>query len=109
MLSYARLAAASLLTVVLVACGGTDSTSTDTRAETVAGLEGSSTTGQTLYSAQCAACHGASGGGGTAPALGGADELESIEAMLSGPDDMPTFTALTDQQLADIAAFVAAL
>jgi mono/diheme cytochrome c family protein len=109
MLSYSRLVVASFLAAALVACGGTDSTTASTRADTVAGLEGSSTTGQTLFSAQCAACHGASGGGGTAPAVAGVDALEAIEAMLAGPEDMPVYTALTDQQLADIAAFVAAM
>ncbi len=69
--------------------------------------------GQQLYTANCAACHGAGGAGGTvgrdvAPGLGLADPTTVAEAVVSGPGPMPVF-AFTQDQLNALAAYVEAL
>lgn len=75
----------------------------------VSSLTGDTTSGSTLFTSNCASCHGANATGGSGPNLVGQDETTVIEAVLSGPDEMPAFTALTDQQIADITAFVVQL
>jgi ubiquinol-cytochrome c reductase cytochrome c subunit len=69
--------------------------------------------GQELYTANCAACHGAGGAGGTvgtdvAPALDQADPRTVGEAVVSGPGPMPRFL-FSQQQLDDLAAYVQGL
>jgi ubiquinol-cytochrome c reductase cytochrome c subunit len=69
--------------------------------------------GQRLYTANCAACHGAGGAGGTvgrsvAPALDQADATTVGEAVVTGPDPMPVFS-FSQQQLDNLAAYVIAL
>jgi len=67
--------------------------------------------GRQLYLANCAACHGATGAGGTvgggfvAPPLDRADSRTVGEATIVGPGPMPAF-AFDQQQLDDLAAYV---
>lgn len=76
--------------------------------------EGDPASGQALYAANCAACHGATGQGGVAgggawtPAIVGYEEVVIAEAVRVGPFEMPAFSAeqINDQGLADIAAFL---
>ncbi len=57
--------------------------------------------GRTLFAANCAACHGASGDGGSlgyglnAPALHDASETQIAEAIRIGPGTMPAFDSTT--------------
>ncbi len=68
--------------------------------------------GQELFVANCAACHGATGSGGAvgagalAPSLSVADPVEIAEAMLTGPGQMPVFTAIESEDIQDIVAYV---
>lgn len=69
--------------------------------------------GQQLYTANCAACHGAGGAGGTvgrdvAPGLDQADPTTVGEAVVTGPGPMPLF-AFSQQQLDSLAAYVVSL
>ncbi len=69
--------------------------------------------GQRLYAANCAACHGAGGSGGTvgnavAPSLDQADALTVAEAVLTGPIPMPRFV-FSQTELNNLAAYVLAL
>ncbi|HEY3522881.1 MAG TPA: cytochrome c [Candidatus Limnocylindrales bacterium] len=69
--------------------------------------------GQQLYAANCAACHGAGGAGGTvgsdvAPGLSHADPTTVGEAVVSGPGPMPVF-AFGQDQLNSLAAYVESL
>ena len=82
------------------------STAKSDRVTAIESLEGDTASGSTLFSGNCASCHGASGQGISGPSLTNVDETVLIDAMLSGPDAMPSFSGLTDQQLADLTAFV---
>jgi ubiquinol-cytochrome c reductase cytochrome c subunit len=70
--------------------------------------------GGELFRANCAACHNAAGTGGalsyghSAPPLLDATPVEVVEAMRTGPGQMPVFgeDTFTDAQAADIAAYV---
>ncbi len=68
--------------------------------------------GGELYRLNCAACHVASGagapigGGRIAPSLMEASPTEVGEAIIVGPGSMPIFTAFTDQDIDDVAAYV---
>jgi ubiquinol-cytochrome c reductase cytochrome c subunit len=67
--------------------------------------------GQKLYVANCAACHGMSGGGGAvgggfiAPGLIDSDATTVGEAVLTGPGQMPRFS-FTPEQVDALAAYV---
>ena len=70
--------------------------------------------GGDLFRANCAACHNAAGVGGAlsyghhAPPLLEATPTEVVEAMRTGPGQMPVFgpDTFTDEQATDIAAYV---
>jgi ubiquinol-cytochrome c reductase cytochrome c subunit len=70
--------------------------------------------GQTLYAANCAACHSIDGAGGAltygkyAPALNQATPTQIYEAMQTGPEAMPVFGdgVVTPQDKRDIIAYV---
>lgn len=79
------------------------------RFSAVVELQGDAAAGESRYASDCAGCHGAEGRGGSAPAVAGEETDESIEACLEGPDDMPKFDHWSDQELADVAQFVAEL
>ncbi len=92
---------ASLL--LLVACGGS---STDT-----ASVTGDATAGADVYATSCAACHGASGEGGTGPAMAdevpGKSDAEIEDIVLNGEGSMQA-VSLGDQDLADLLAYLRA-
>jgi ubiquinol-cytochrome c reductase cytochrome c subunit len=68
--------------------------------------------GQSLFTANCAPCHGATANGGAvgpgaiAPNLFVAEPVEIAEAMLTGPGEMPVFTAFSETEIRDVVAFV---
>ncbi|HYU48792.1 MAG TPA: c-type cytochrome [Candidatus Limnocylindria bacterium] len=70
--------------------------------------------GRALYTAECASCHGPSGGGDaigggvSAPSLMESDPRTVGEAVRVGPGAMPVFNeaGLSDAEVADIAAYV---
>jgi ubiquinol-cytochrome c reductase cytochrome c subunit len=69
--------------------------------------------GGDLFRLQCAACHAWAGDGGAllrreAPALHAATTTQIAEAVRIGPGQMPAFgvAALTDEQIASVAAYV---
>jgi mono/diheme cytochrome c family protein len=75
---------------------------------------GDETRGEELYNASCVVCHGAGATGGIGPRLAGNPVLSKEEAfwrMLSEGRHMmpPLRDALTDQQLADIHAWLQTL
>ena len=65
--------------------------------------------GEQAYQAQnCGACHGQAAEGGSALALAGMDELAALEARFDG-GATHMGTALTDQEVADVADWLAGL
>lgn len=70
---------------------------------------GSAAAGEQAYAdAGCAACHGGAAEGGGGPALAGVDELAALEDRFSG-GAAHLGTTLTDQEIADVAAWLAGL
>jgi mono/diheme cytochrome c family protein len=77
-------------------------------------LAADKTAGAMVFSQTCAAatCHGADGSAGPAPNL--PDEIPEFDSealtclLLNGTDEMPPQAALSDQQLADVIAYVQA-
>ena len=75
---------------------------------------GDAANGQVVYVRHCAACHGATGGGGvagggtTVPGLHDADEVAVVEALRVGPFEMPRFgdRVITEAEAEDVAAYV---
>lgn len=100
-----------LILGLLTACDGgeDDGTTPDDRTAAILALTGDAAAGQGPYDAQCALCHAADGSGGTGPAIAGAPVEEVVEAMLYPEGTMPAYDSLGDQEIADIAAWVAAL
>lgn len=107
--------------VLLGACDGGDddhhgacSHEEEARIDTVLALDVDETAGAGVFANTCgnAACHGSDGNSGPAVDLGehipehGADELACI--VLAGSGDMPSQSGLTDQELADVLAYVQA-
>jgi mono/diheme cytochrome c family protein len=86
--------------VALAACNG-DGDGTGT-------LEGDPVAGEAVFASNCAICHGADGTGGSGPDVTGqSDEAEVVEVVENGEGDMPGFVdSLTEQEIADVAAFV---
>lgn len=73
--------------------------------------DGPTTRGAALYTtAGCVTCHGLAGHGAVVgPAIAGTKLETLIQRVRQGPGGMPKFSigALTDQQIADIAAYLA--
>ncbi len=73
---------------------------------------GDAAAGEKIYAAQCAGCHGADGEGGFGPALAGAaivkDAAKFDEVVKKGRGSMPPYATLSDDDLANLRAFLAA-
>jgi mono/diheme cytochrome c family protein len=91
--------------LLLLACG-----KPDPRVEDILALEGEATSGEALYSANCSSCHGADASGGSGPNLieevEEGEQEEMIEVILEGEGEMPSFSDLEDQDIADILAWI---
>jgi mono/diheme cytochrome c family protein len=72
-------------------------------------LQGDITYGEELYTADCAACHGADANGGSGPSLIGEDADEYFEIIPEGEGDMPAFPGYTDQDITDVVTYVQSL
>ena len=99
---FVALALVAACSFAISACGSDRSTA-------IADLTGDTTSGETLYGANCASCHGADRAGTSAgPDIRGEIEGgETIDVILNGEDTMPAFAdTLSDQEIADILAFL---
>ncbi len=93
---------------------GGGGTGGDDRAATILGLTGDASSGEQLFgSSGCAnmACHGADGTSGSAmPSLDtsvpNTDDATIVDTFLNGKGSMPAQAGLSDQQLADLLAYV---
>ncbi|MEQ1504814.1 MAG: cytochrome c [Myxococcota bacterium] len=73
-------------------------------------LTGDPVAGGDLYATDCATCHAADGTGGSGPSLvGKTDATAMADVILGGNGDMPPFDNLSDQEIADIIAWIQAL
>ena len=89
--------------ILLAACNG----GAGSRADDILALTGDATSGETLFADNCAVCHAADGSGGTGPNLSWESvSAEVVNVILSGEEDMPSFSDLTDQEIADILAWL---
>jgi mono/diheme cytochrome c family protein len=92
------------LLLSLAACDG------GSRVDGILALTGDATNGATVYADNCAECHAADGSGGIGPSLQGEASEEGggevVEVVLYGEDSMPAFPDLTDQEVADLLAFL---
>lgn len=118
MLRNLLLVVLALATIVGVAAcgGGTSGSDTPTPAASAPATSPASTPAQAAgdpaaqYTELCGGCHKADGSGGFGPDLRGKDNVGGIAAQIrDGGDRMPAFAGeLTDQQIQDLAAYVAA-
>lgn len=79
------------------------------RLSDIVALDGDPTAGAQFYADECETCHGTDATGGSSKGIAGEPEDVVVEATLEGPGAMPSFTSASDQELADVAAFVASL
>ena len=93
-----------LLVPFLAHCGGN-------RVEQIAELEGDATAGADVFAVQCTVCHGDDGTGGTGADLTAISlsKEEIIVQLFAAEDGMPSFAELSDQECADVTAFVLTL
>lgn len=85
------------------------------RTDMILGLSGTSAAGQTVFTNNCgvASCHGADGNTpGTSSTKRLSDEIPSlsdkqiVDVVINGEGTMPPQSALSDQQVADVLAYV---
>ncbi|MEL6343228.1 MAG: cytochrome c [Myxococcota bacterium] len=111
---------------LLVACDGDDkdtsSTGGDsgssgngetTRTEDILALTGDASSGAPVYTTNCQGCHAEDGSGTVGPALSGADgkvntltDEQIVDAILNGVGTMPAYEFLSDQEAADLLAYL---
>jgi cytochrome c551 len=81
------------------------------RVDDILALDGDSTNGETVF-ATCATagCHGAGGTGGPGPSLaegvGEHSDGELVNVIILGEGSMPAQSQLSDQQVADVLAYL---
>ena len=93
-----------LAMVMVSACAG----GSGTRADDILALTGDATAGATIYSDNCAVCHGADGTGGGGPNITGESVGdEAINVVIDGKESMTAFgDVLSDQDIADLFAYM---
>lgn len=83
------------------------------RVGAVLALQGNADAGKDLYTSNCTGCHGTSGKGGSAGKdiahVARNEPEDAIEAIVEGEDSMPAFDSLSDQDVADIIAYLKTL
>lgn len=100
---------------LLLACGDKDDDTTgdggDTgsRIDTILALDGDASAGASVFSGNCAGCHGADGDSGSAPNLSAKvlslSDSELLTIVLNGKGDMPAIS-LEDQEAADLLEYL---
>jgi mono/diheme cytochrome c family protein len=90
---------------LVAACNGGGSGGS--RTDTILSLSGDDAAGETIYADNCAICHAADGSGGSGPSLNGEElDAELVNVILNGEDSMPSFDELSDQEIADLIAWL---
>ncbi|MEL6342773.1 MAG: cytochrome c [Myxococcota bacterium] len=93
---------------LLIGCG--DDADGENRVPDILALTGDVTSGAALYITNCANCHGRNGEGGIGPEMTAAvqplDDETLVDSVLYGIGTMPDHEYLSDQEMADILAYV---
>jgi mono/diheme cytochrome c family protein len=104
--------------LVLSACDGDEggegscNEQESNRVDTILSLGGDETTGADTFTTTCGSsgCHGSDGDSGPGPHLSNEIPEFTVDGLtcllLTGYDDMPSQASLSDQQLADVVAYV---
>ena len=87
-------------TSLLIGCGE------NPRIVEIEALSGDAVAGATLYEANCRLCHGSNGRGAHTMYPGGSLSPDLIETILEGLSGMPSFDNLSNQEIADIVAYI---
>jgi mono/diheme cytochrome c family protein len=88
-----------------------DQRSTESRRGGILALEGAIAEGTLIFANHCTSCHGAQGEGSlSAPALKeripNINETQLVDTLLTGKDNMPSWSHFSDRELADLRAFL---
>lgn len=95
-----------LLAIVSVAC----SSSTSSRVTTINGLKGDTTAGKSVYTNSCSSCHGTDAKSGSAREnLPSKNASTAYAQIIDGEGSMPSFSDLSDQDIANVWAYVQSL
>ena len=87
----------------LIACGDKDAT------EDNSDITGNASAGETLYASDCSGCHGSTADGGSAPGLKGVEVEVFTDVLANGIGYMPAFPNYTEQDIADVVAYIDSL
>lgn len=98
----------SLFVAALTACSGNSA-----RISSVTALTADTVSGKSLYTSNCASCHGSDGksaaGKKNIVSATTSNTSGAVDTMLSGDGEMPDFANLSDQELANIVGYVKTL
>ena len=102
----ATLASSISVALLVAACGGT-------APEVAEGADPALSEGRSIWVAQCASCHGASGGGGRGAKLSEGrvldrfpDVADQIDLVLNGKGAMPSYAGrLSDEQIESVVRY----
>lgn len=100
----------SLLLAVSLLVGTFGCSSSSSRTTTIAALKGDAVAGKTIYTSNCSTCHGADAKTGTAGKnIAAEDSTGAYAQIVSGGGGMPAFDSLSDQDIANVWAYVQTL
>ena len=107
-----RILVAIAVSCFLFGACAAESTPAETKYDKIAKLTGDAANGKTIFDSNCAGCHGADGKSGSAGpnlvegALTALTTAQMAQSVVDGKGIMPAFTQLSNQEVADVVAYV---